>query len=182
MPNTDSKISDNSAGKDQPNDSKNPIHKFKKYFKRPIIKEAVRETTSGGVVVRQHGKDKKLQVMLVQDAKDRWTIPKGHIEPGETPRQTAEREIIEETGLQKMEIRDHLGKVDFRYRRQSTLVLMTMHVFLVKALGDTDDLKKEDWMNGIDWFDFYEALDKIEYEGIEKLMLLGLKKVRQGGL
>ena len=161
---------------------KNPIHKFRKYLKRPLIKEAVRETTSGGVIVRRQGKENKLQVMLVQDAKDRWTIPKGHIEPGETPRQTAEREIIEETGLQKMEIYDHLGKVDFRYRRQNTLVLMTMHVFLVKALGDTNKLQKEEWMNGIAWFDFHEALDKIEYEGIEKLMLLGLKKIRKGNI
>lgn len=161
---------------------KTPINKFTKYFKRPLINQAVRETTSGGVIVRKSLTDGKLQVLLVQDAKDRWTIPKGHIEEGETPRQTAEREIIEETGLKEMEIRDHLGKVDFRYRRQNTLVLMTMHVFLVKALGDTNKLQKEDWMNGIQWFNFYEALDKIEYEGIEKLMLLGLKKLRQRGI
>jgi hypothetical protein len=57
-----------------------------------------------------------------------------------------------------------------------------MHVFLVRAKGDSDKLVKEEWMNGIAWFPFNEALDKIEYEGIEKLMLLGSKQIRQNKL
>lgn len=158
------------------------FNQFKKYFKRkPAIQDILRETTSGGIVFRR---DKKggVEILLAQDAKDRWTIPKGHIEPGETPRQTAQREITEETGLKEMDILQHLGKTQFRYRRQNSLVLMTMHVFLVRAKGDSDNLVKEEWMNGIGWFSFNEALDKIEYEGIEKLMLLGMKHIRQGKL
>jgi ADP-ribose pyrophosphatase YjhB (NUDIX family) len=158
------------------------LNPFKKYFKRPAIKEAVRETTAGGIIVRRNSKNNKLQVLLAQDAKDRWSIPKGHVEPGETPRDTTRREITEETGLTEMEICDHLGKVDFRYRRQDTLVLMIMHVFLVKGMGNTDKLSKDHWMHNIGWFDFYDALDKIEYEGVEKLMLLALKKIRQRGI
>jgi hypothetical protein len=49
----------------------------------------------------------------------------------------------------------------------------------MRAEGNTDNIKPEDWMNGIKWFPAAEALDKIEYEDIGKLMLLGLKKVRQ---
>ena len=78
-----------------------------------------------------------------------------------------------------MDVLNHLGKTQFRYRRQNSLVLMTMHVFLVRAKGDSDKLIKEEWMNGIGWFPFTEALDKIEYEGIEKLMLLASKQIRQ---
>ncbi|MBP9738682.1 NUDIX domain-containing protein [Candidatus Saccharibacteria bacterium] len=156
-----------------------PFNSFKKYFKRkPAIQDILRETTAGGVVFRRD-KDGQVEILLAQDAKDRWTIPKGHIEPGETPRQTAEREINEETGLKEMDVLNHLGKTQFRYRRQNSLVLMTMHVFLVRAKGDSDKLVKEEWMNGIAWFPFNEALDKIEYEGIEKLMLLGSKQIRQ---
>lgn len=152
---------------------------IKKYFKRkPAIQDILRETTAGGVVFRRNKKG-EVEILLAQDAKDRWTIPKGHIEPGETPRQTAQREITEETGLKEMDVLDHLGKTQFRYRRQNSLVLMTMHVFLVRAKGNSDRLVKEDWMNGIGWFPFTEALDKIEYEGIEKLMLLGSKQIRQ---
>lgn len=152
--------------------------KFKRYFKRkPAIQEVIRETTAGGVIFRK--RNNEIEILLAQDAKDRWTIPKGHIEPGETPRQTAEREIQEETGLKKMRVMNHLGKTQFRYRRQNSLILMTMHVFLVEAQGDSDRLVKEEWMNGIGWFKFNEALDKIEYEGIEKLILLARKQIRE---
>lgn len=159
-----------------------PFNKFKKYFKKkPAIQDILRETTAGGVVFRRD-KNNQVEILLAQDAKDRWTIPKGHIEPGETPRQTAEREIQEETGLEEMDILNHLGKTQFRYRRQNSLVLMTMHVFLVRAKGDTNKLVKEEWMNGLKWFSFNDALDKIEYEAIEKLVLLGSKEIRQGNL
>lgn len=159
-----------------------PFNKFKRYFKRkPAIQDVVRETTAGGIVFRRSEKG-EVEILLTQDAKDRWTIAKGHIEPGETPRQTAEREIQEETGLKEMTVMNHLGKTQFRYRRQNSLVLMTMHIFLVKALGDTNKLTKEEWMNGIGWFPFTKALDMIEYEGIEKLMLLASKQIRQENL
>ena len=119
-----------------------------------------------------------VEILLIQDAKDRWTIPKGHIEPGESAKQTAEREVGEETGLKQVKVLDWLGKINFRYRRQDRLVLMTTEIFLVKALGDTNDIEPEDWMNGIQWFSAAQALDKIEYEDIGKLMLLALKKIR----
>ena len=37
-------------------------------------------------------------------AKNRWTIPKGHIEEGETAQQTTKREIGEEAGLKEVEV------------------------------------------------------------------------------
>ena len=55
-------------------------------------------THSGGVVYRR--KNGKLKFMLVTASKKRseWVLPKGHIEPGENPRNTVVREVKEETG------------------------------------------------------------------------------------
>lgn len=158
-----------------------PMQGIKKFIPRrkPAISEVVREPTSGGMVFRRNKKTNQVEILLIQDAKNRWTIPKGHIEEGESARETAEREIREETGLQEMKVLNWLGKINFRYRRVSSLVLMTTEIFLVQAKGDTDKLQPEDWMNGIGWFNAPEALDKIEYEDISKIFLLGLKKIRQ---
>lgn len=148
---------------------------------RPSIQEVVREQTSGGIVFRRN-KNNEIEILLIQDAKDRWTIPKGHIEPEEAAQATAEREIREEVGLQEMEILSWLGKINFRYRREQSLVLMTMQIHLVRALGDTDNLRKEKWINNVQWFPFLDALDKIEYDDIRKLMLIAMKKIRNARL
>ncbi|MDQ3123574.1 MAG: NUDIX domain-containing protein [bacterium] len=159
-----------------------PIQRFKKLVdrKRPAISEVVREPTAGGVVYRRHPVTKTIEILLIQDAKNRWTIPKGHIEEGENARDTAVREIGEETGLLDVKIISWLSKIDFRYRRNQSLVLMTTEIFLMEAGANSDKVKPEEWMNGIRWFKAAEALDKIEYEDIGKAILLGLKKIRSG--
>lgn len=158
------------------------LRRFVSGRNRPTIQEVVHETTAGGVIFRRDPTTKKIEILLIQDAKDRWTIPKGHVEEGEEPKQTAEREIREETGLQEMKVFNWLGKVSFRYRRGQTLVLMTMHIYLVQALGDTNKLNPEDWLNDIRWFPSGAAIDKIAYDDIGKLILVGMKKIRDAKL
>lgn len=160
-----------------------PVKGIRRFVRRhrPAINEVVREPTAGGIVFR-YAKDRKtIEVLLISDSKGRWTIPKGHIEDGETPRRAAEREIREETGLQQMQVMDWLGKINFRYRRDNSLVLMTTEIFLIEARGNTDSLKPEKWMTSLAWLSANEALDKIEYEDIGKLILLSLKRIKKIG-
>ncbi len=172
------------SSKRRPIDFKKPIQGIKKFVRgyRPTIEEVVHETTSGGVVFRRNEKTNELEILLIQDAKNRWTIPKGHVEEGEEPKDTAEREIREETGLQEMKVMNWLGKVNFRYRRNHTLVLMTMHIYLVQGLGNTNRLHPEDWLSDIQWLPATTAVDSIAYEDIGKLILLGMKKIREAKL
>ena len=150
------------------------------FRKKPEIKEIVREPTAGGIVFRMTPDNRDIEILLIQDSKNRWTIPKGHIEPGETAKQTAVREIGEESGLKEVSVLTWLGKIHFKYRRLDKLVLMTTQVYLVQSMNKKEHPTKEKWMNGIRWFSFSEALDAIEYADIEKLMLIAKKKIRSG--
>jgi ADP-ribose pyrophosphatase YjhB (NUDIX family) len=159
-----------------------PIKGIKHFVskRRSAIQEVLQEPTAGGLIFRRT-KTNQIEFLLIQDSKGRWTIPKGHIEPGEKPKETTVREITEETGLENMEIITWLGKIHFRYRRETSLVLMTTEIFLVHALGDTEAIKPEEWMKAVKWLPTSEAIDKIEYEDITKLLLIALKKIKDAG-
>ena len=161
---------------------KSPLKKITSamFRKKVAIQEVVREPTSGGIVFRLTRDQKDIEILLIQDSKGRWTIPKGHIEPGETAKMTARREIEEETGLRNVSILTWLGKIHFKYRRADKLVLMTTQIYLVQALDTHEMPVGEKWMKGIKWFSFTDALDTIEYDDIGKLMLIAKKKVRTG--
>lgn len=152
--------------------------KRKKRLAPPRLK-AVREYTAGGMVFRRSGAG-QIDILMIQDRKGRWTIPKGHVEEGETFEQTAIREVGEETGLRHVVIRDKLDKIFFFYRREGNLIYMTTHIFLMEALGDTDAIVPEDSEGIVDvkWFPKDEALKSIEYKDTEKLFKLGLKKLQ----
>lgn len=150
------------------------------FRKKTAIQEIVREPTSGGIVFRLTADRKDIDILLIQDSKGRWTIPKGHIEPGETAKMTARREIEEETGLKNFNVLAWLGKIHFKYRRAEKLVLMTTQIYLVQSIDAREMPTGEKWMRGIRWFPFNEALNLVEYEDIEKLMLIAKKRIRAG--
>lgn len=141
--------------------------------------KAVKEFTAGGMVFRRVGSD-SIDILMIQDRLGRWTIPKGHVEEGESLEQTALREVEEETGLSNLAIKDKLDKIHFFYRKEGKLIYMTTHVFLMEALGDTDALVPENSEGIVDakWFPRAEALKLIEYKDTERLFNLGLAKLR----
>jgi 8-oxo-dGTP pyrophosphatase MutT (NUDIX family) len=142
---------------------------------------AVREFTAGGVVWRKNATSGGIDILMIQDRMSRWTIPKGHVEPGERLEQTALREVEEETGLTDMKLGEHLDKLHFFYRKEGKLIFMTTHVYLIEALGDTDAIVPENSEGIVDvkWFSRDEALKLIEYKDTEKLFRIGLSKIKE---
>jgi ADP-ribose pyrophosphatase YjhB (NUDIX family) len=65
----------------------------------------MRKTRSaGGVVVNAEG-----EVLVVSQGGTSWSLPKGHIDPGESALEAARREIYEESGIRDLELIGELG-------------------------------------------------------------------------
>jgi ADP-ribose pyrophosphatase YjhB (NUDIX family) len=63
-----------------------------------------------------------------------WSLPKGHIEPGETAEQAAVREVAEETGISG-EIVAELGTIEFWFVAEGRRIHKTVRHFLLRAVG-----------------------------------------------
>ncbi len=91
------------------------------------------EYSAGGVVYRRAG-DTYEVVAVHRNRHTDWSLPKGHIEKGETHEQTAVREVKEETGLDAR-IVDTLGEVVYFYRRPKGLTRKVVYHFLMEYTG-----------------------------------------------
>jgi ADP-ribose pyrophosphatase YjhB (NUDIX family) len=63
-----------------------------------------------------------------------WSLPKGHIEAGETAEEAAVREVHEETGIIGRVVAP-LGTIDFWFVAEDRRVHKTVHHFLLRAVG-----------------------------------------------
>ncbi|MBA3407604.1 MAG: NUDIX hydrolase [Solirubrobacterales bacterium] len=125
---------------------------------------AEQEISYGGVVVR--GED--VMVIVPRGRRRVLSLPKGGRDPGETPQQTAAREVREETGISAT-VRELLGQVDYGYRRGGRQVAKTVHYYLCEfESGDTADHDHE--VDDARWMPLAEARRRLSYPG-ERAMI-----------
>jgi len=129
--------------------------------KRPYRPEApiVAELASGAVVLRA---GKVLLLHQVRD--DRWCLPKGHVDPGESLAATAVREVREESGLSDVRLGSEIAEVSYRFydaaRRRN--VHKTVVYFLARS--DSGEVRPERIFDRFDWFDPARALEQVPFE------------------
>lgn len=123
------------------------------------------EKSSGGIVYRkQKG---KIEVLLLEweNAKGEreFVLPKGKMENAETAKDTALREINEETGLaiEDLEVIKFMSKINYSfiaaYKEGCPLVEKDVYLFLVKYNGhDNPVIEQNKRFYGFRWFDIEE--------------------------
>jgi 8-oxo-dGTP pyrophosphatase MutT (NUDIX family) len=98
--------------------------------------QRVDETSAGGLVVDTAGDVPKAALIGRTDRRGRllWSLPKGHIEAGESAEQAAVREVEEETGIQGIVLAE-LGTIDYWFVADGRRIHKTVHHFLMRATG-----------------------------------------------
>ncbi|WP_345001964.1 NUDIX hydrolase, partial [Tsukamurella soli] len=134
----------------------------------------VRETSAGGLVVAglDGAGESGLRAALIgrTDRRGRilWSLPKGHIEVGETAEQTAIREIAEETGLTGSVLAP-IGKIDYWFAAEGRRVHKTVHHFLLSWEGG--DLSAEDYeVAEVAWVPLADLPSRLTYSDERKLI------------
>ena len=96
-----------------------------------------------------------------------WSLPKGHIELGETAEQTAIREVAEETGIQGS-VLAALGSIDYWFVTEGRRVHKTVHHYLMRFLGG--ELSDEDVeVSEVAWVPLQELPSRLAYADERRL-------------
>lgn len=118
-----------------------------------------RQTSAGGVMVRP-GPD-GAEVLLASRRTRRgqlvWGLPKGLVEQGEAAKETAVREVREETGFQGT-VRGPLGDVSYWFVWEGTRIRKTVHFFLMDDTGEAPGARDKE-MEEVRWFPLDQAAD-----------------------
>jgi ADP-ribose pyrophosphatase YjhB (NUDIX family) len=123
----------------------------------------VDETSAGGLVLDLSGPVPLGALIGRTNRRGRllWSLPKGHLEAGETLEQAAVREVAEETGIRGVII-GSLGTIDFWFVVDGRRVHKTVHHYLMRAVGgELSDADIE--VTEVAWFPLPQISEQLAY-------------------
>ncbi len=142
-----------------------------------------RELSAGGVVVRGESALEDEQVVVIvptrraPDGSRVLALPKGHVDPGETDLEAAEREVREETGLVAEPVHE-LGEARYWYRRDGRTIAKSVSFYLFRYLeGDTDD--HDDEVEEARWIGLTEAQTALTHTGEREMVARAVSYLEQ---
>ncbi len=126
------------------------------------------EVSAGGVVLRGHDVVVIVPTRRSADGRKVLALPKGHVDPGETPPQAAQREVREEAGVDTTLV-DELGEVRYWYQRDGRKIAKLVTFFLFEYTGgDVADHDNE--VEEARWIPLEEALHTLTYKGEREMV------------
>lgn len=141
----------------------------------------VREYSAGGLIFDEHGR----VAIIARHSRSghlEWCLPKGHIEKGETPQQTAVREVHEETGILG-EVMESIATVDYWFTGTTQRVHKLVHHFALRQIGGhlTVEGDPDHEAEDAKWVDFQQLDSVLSYPNERKIVWLYARKLNRQG-
>jgi ADP-ribose pyrophosphatase YjhB (NUDIX family) len=131
----------------------------------------VEETSAGGLVLDSTETGSARAALIGRiDRRGRllWSLPKGHVEPGETKEAAAVRDVAEETGITGRVV-GTLGTIDFWFVADGRRIHKTVHHYLLLATDgelSADDVEVEE----VAWVPLDELPERLAYADERRLI------------
>jgi 8-oxo-dGTP pyrophosphatase MutT (NUDIX family) len=140
-----------------------------------------REFSAGGVLVRTiRGRPMVAAIRPQGKPEGVWALPKGNVDPGESPAETALREVWEETGVRGGLV-EKLGDVKYVYtRRDGERIFKIVSFFLLRAgrgrIGEIDERMRVE-VAETRWLPLDEAPKLLAYKGEREMAAKALDRL-----
>jgi 8-oxo-dGTP pyrophosphatase MutT (NUDIX family) len=120
-----------------------------------------RYSHAGGVVARTVDGERQYLLVEARRSRGEWVLPKGHIEPGETPEAAAVREVQEEAGVRAAVVA-RAGESMYTVDGQPVCVIF----FLMRYLGEAS--RQED--RALAWRPYEDALRLLRFDDTRSVL------------
>lgn len=127
----------------------------------------VEATSCGGVVIFRG----KVLVLYknFQNKYEGWVLPKGTVEPGEDFKETALREVFEETGV-KAQIIKYIGKSEYTFNVPHNVVNKEVHWYLMMADSYYSKPQKEEYFLDSGYYKYIEASHLLKFTNEKRIL------------
>jgi 8-oxo-dGTP pyrophosphatase MutT (NUDIX family) len=144
-----------------------------------------REFSAGGVLVRRlRGRWMVAAIRPAGRSKPVWALPKGLIDPSESPEETALREVAEETGAEGVSL-GKLGDVRYVYTWDGRRIFKVVSFFLVHYRRGRLGALPEHTAHEVDevrWLPLEEAPRLLAYGGERQMVERALARLAEDDL
>jgi 8-oxo-dGTP pyrophosphatase MutT (NUDIX family) len=119
--------------------------------------------SAGAIILRDVEGELKIALAQHRRSSKSWTLPKGHVDPGESLEQAALREIYEETGLLNVQLITYLGSfMRESLRSNGDIEQKTIHFYLAYApVTEAPSAPSDPSFIEVGWFSPEQALELI---------------------
>jgi 8-oxo-dGTP pyrophosphatase MutT (NUDIX family) len=136
------------------------------------------EIASGAVVIHA---DDGTAFLLHQPDEDRWCLPKGHVDPGESLATAALREIREETGFKRVVLGEEILEVNYRFYQPRRA--RNVHKTVIYFLARTDERvpRLESLFDRSEWLPLPDAERRVTYDLDRAVVAAAAAHLRSSG-
>jgi len=130
---------------------------------------------AGAVVYRYEGAAPL--ILLIHDQYGRWTLPKGHLKPGESEAAAASREVLEETAIAG-ELGPLVGRIDYTISKNGVPRPKEVAFFLLCATSSQATPQADEGIAAAEWFSPDAALELVGYPQVREVLARALALLR----